>query len=75
MDFTNVNNPAARCIIAMCRFKQGNAAEARSNFEKVKGEMKRVESQIDESGFPPIGTWFSWAIVRILAREAESMGV
>jgi len=66
---------AARCIIAMCRFKQGNAADARSNFEKVKGEIKRVESQIDESGFPPIGTWFSWAIVRILAREADSMGI
>ncbi|RYD49211.1 MAG: serine/threonine protein kinase, partial [Verrucomicrobiaceae bacterium] len=66
---------AARCIISMCRFKQGNAANARSNLEKVKSEMKRVESQIDESGFPPIGTWFSWAIVRILAREADSMGI
>jgi hypothetical protein len=34
--------------------------------------MRRVESQINESGFPPIGHWFAWSVVRILVREAEA---
>ncbi|MCW1885247.1 serine/threonine protein kinase [Luteolibacter flavescens] len=64
---------AARCLIAMSRHKLGDAKEARSNMEKVRAELARVESLIDEAGFPPIGTWFSWAMVRILEREAAAM--
>ena len=64
---------AARCVLAMTHFKQGEAKEARSNLEKAKAELKRVESQIDESGFPPIGHWFAWSVVRILVREAEAL--
>ncbi|MCW1925368.1 protein kinase [Luteolibacter arcticus] len=64
---------AARCVLAMARFKRGETKEARGELEKAKAEMQRVEAQIDEAGFPPIGTWFAWAVVRILAREAEAM--
>jgi tetratricopeptide (TPR) repeat protein len=64
---------AARCILAMARFKRGEAQEARSQLEKAKAEIQRVEAQIDESGFPPIGNWFAWSVVRILTREAEAM--
>ncbi len=63
---------AARCLLAMAKFRQGAAGEARGILEIAKSDLHRVESQIDESGFPPIGTWFSWSVVRILAREAEA---
>jgi hypothetical protein len=56
----------------MCRFKRGETEEARKNLQSAKVELQRVESLIDEAGFPPIGTWFSWAVVRILVREAEA---
>ena len=62
---------AARCVLAMARFKIGGVEEARSQLEKAKVETQRVESLIDESGSPPIGTWFAWSVVRILIREAE----
>ncbi|MEK7950776.1 serine/threonine protein kinase [Luteolibacter soli] len=64
---------AIRCILAMSHFKRGSVPEARTNLEKAKADLQRVESQIDDSGFPPIGTWFAWAVVRILVREADAM--
>jgi serine/threonine protein kinase len=64
---------AARCVQAMARFKLGDRKEARALLDKAKAELHRVESQIDESGFPPIGTWFAWSVTRILTREAEAM--
>jgi serine/threonine protein kinase len=63
---------AARCVLAMARFKRGEVEEARSLLEKAKTEMQRVESLIDESGSPPFGTWFAWSVVRILIREADA---
>ena len=63
---------AARCLLAMSCFKQGESEEARQNLQKAKAEVERVDSLIDEAGFPPIGTWFSWSVVRILVREAEA---
>ena len=63
---------AARCMLAMSRFKQGKSEEARRDLQKAKAEVQRVESLIDEAGFPPIGTWFSWSVVRILVGEAEA---
>ena len=66
---------AARCILAMSRFEMGEVDEARAYLDKAGEDMRRVESRIDESGFPPIGTWFAWAVVRVLAREAaETLG-
>lgn len=64
---------AAHCVLAMTYSRRGEAAEARSHLEKAKAYIDHVESQINEAGFPPIGTWFSWAVVRILLREAEQM--
>jgi eukaryotic-like serine/threonine-protein kinase len=64
---------AARCLMAMSHFKQGDPKEGRLLLEKAKVDMHRVESQIDESGFPPIGHWFAWSVVRILVREAEAI--
>ncbi|WP_052573377.1 serine/threonine-protein kinase [Haloferula sp. BvORR071] len=64
---------AARCVLAMARFKLGEAEEARSQMDLAKSELHRVESQIGESGFPSIGNWFAWSVVRILIREAEAM--
>ncbi len=64
---------AARCILAMSRYELGEDEEARVQLDKAKSEMHRVESQIDGSGFPPIGTWFAWSVVRVLAREADAM--
>ena len=64
---------AARCVLAMSRHKLGEAEEARSQLDKAKAEIYRIDSQTDESGAPPSGTWFAWAVVRILAREADAM--
>ncbi|MES2440003.1 MAG: serine/threonine-protein kinase [Verrucomicrobiota bacterium] len=71
-DQTGSRAAAARCILAMSRFKKSEPAEARRHLEKAKTDMQRVESQINESGFPPIGNWFAWSVVRILVREAEA---
>ena len=57
----------------MSRHKLGEAEEARSQLDKAKAEIYRIDSQTDESGAPPSGTWFAWAVVRILAREADAM--
>lgn len=64
---------AARCLLAMSRFKQGDRKAARDVFDQAKAGLHRVESQIDEAGFPPIGTWFSWSVVRLLIRETEAV--
>ena len=57
----------------MSRYQLDEKEEAHRQLESVKAELARVESLIDEGGFPPIGTWFSWAMVRILEREASAM--
>jgi tetratricopeptide (TPR) repeat protein len=72
-DKVGSRSSAARCVLAMARFKRGEVKEARGDLNKAKADIARVESQIDESGFPPIGNWFAWSVVRILAREAEAM--
>jgi serine/threonine protein kinase len=64
---------AARCVLALSRFKLGETREARSQLAQAKVAIQRVESQIDESGFPPIGNWFAWSVVRILIREADDL--
>ncbi|MEO5913579.1 MAG: protein kinase [Luteolibacter sp.] len=63
---------AVRCVLAMSRFAQGEVEEARHQLETAKADTQSVESRIDESGVPPIGTWFAWSVVRILVREAEA---
>ncbi len=63
---------AARCVLAMARFKLGNVEEARSQLELARAGLHRVDSQITDSGFPPIGYWFAWSVVRILEREAQA---
>jgi eukaryotic-like serine/threonine-protein kinase len=72
-DKVGSRSSAARCVRAMARLKRGEVKEARGDLDKAKAEIARVESQIDESGFPPIGNWFAWSVTRILIREAEGM--
>jgi tetratricopeptide (TPR) repeat protein len=71
-DSAGSRTAAARCILAMARFTQGDDEEARHQLDLAKADTLRVDSLIDESGFPPIGTWFAWSVVRILTREAEA---
>ncbi len=63
---------AARCLLAMSHDRLGDHEEARRFLDEARSALEQVESLIDESGFPPIGTWFSWATTRILIREAEA---
>jgi hypothetical protein len=65
---------AAHCVMAMSHFRRGERTEANRNLEQAKAGISLVESQITDAGFPPIGTWFSWSVVRILLREAETLG-
>ena len=71
-DDVGSKSSAARCILAMSRFRVGEVKEARRQLQLVKSTLHRVESQIDDTGFPPIGNWFAWSVVRILKREAEA---
>ncbi|MBB5353606.1 hypothetical protein HNR46_003867 [Haloferula luteola] len=64
---------AARCVLAMSYYRMGLPDQAHQHLDEARSDLHWVESQIDESGFPPIGTWFAWSVVRILVREAEGM--
>ncbi len=70
-DSVGSRTAAAQCVLAMASFKQGDRKPARDMLDKAKADLHRVESQIDESGFPPIGYWFAWSVVRVLIREAD----
>lgn len=64
---------AARCVLAMSRFEMGDVEGAETSLRKAVAEIEFVESQISDSGFPPIGNWFAWALNRVLAKEAVAL--
>ncbi|GAA5483003.1 serine/threonine protein kinase [Haloferula sargassicola] len=62
----------ARLLRGMSRSGLGRSDEAADDIRQAREALRRVESQVDESGFPSIGTWFSWSVLRVLLREAEA---